>query len=426
MSKKTGLVVALLCICAFSVLLVNCGSSSSRPAGVLYVVSQAQSDVSSYAIDLDNGGLSLINETLTATCPAMTNCGLPLNMSVDPKGATAFVMNEFTISGYTVNSDGTLSSPALIAPTSGAGVPEGPMQGMTADAAGDMLFVLSPGILPSASDCSVQVVLDPSCPSISVYSTSPGSTSITLASTKLLNRVPTGLSVLTFTAPGGSSAETLLFMTSNKDLLSPPNDNELSVYLVDSTGTLTEQPNSPYTTPVNPRVVQAVNTNPPGQNVGGVFVYVGNQGPSTGAMSGFQLCTQVQAPCTAQEVQNNQLLALGTDTLANGQFPAVTAVDPTNNFLYVACTGSSLVFGFRMIANTGALSPLIPPSQPTGSSPVALSMLPNFNGGAQLLYTSNNVGNSITGFNIISTTGEMSIGTTVIFPPGSPSGIAGR
>lgn len=422
MSKKTGVVVALVGMCALSVFLVSCGSSSSRPSGLLYVLSQAESNVSSYAIDLNNGNLSLINSTLAPTGT------LPLSISLDPTGATAFVLNQASISAYTVGSDGNLS----VASGGGVSLSQSALA-MTRTAAGDLLFVISPGTLPSPADCSAQVVTDPNCPSIAVFSTKPGSTTVTPTGNAcatgptcpyLLNRIPTALSVLTFT-PLGGSAQTLLFVTSNKDLTSNHNDNELSVFSVDSSGNLAEQPNSPYTTEVNPGVVQAVNTNPVAQNTGGVFVYVGNQNSVTGSVREFELCTEVNQVCSQQEVNAQQLAPVGSPSTI-GQNPSAMLVDPSNNFLYIACTGSNSVYGFRMTTSTGVLTALSPASQPTGASPVALAIHPNYNAGAEYLYVSNNAGSSVTGFNVSATTGTLSGGITVVFSPGGPSGIAGR
>ncbi len=76
MSKKISGVVALVGLCALSLFLLNCGSSSSRPSGILYVLTQGTNDVgnnvSSFAIDLSNGTLSLINSN-ASTCPAGNN-----------------------------------------------------------------------------------------------------------------------------------------------------------------------------------------------------------------------------------------------------------------------------------------------------------------------------------------------------------------
>src|ERR1039458_3755820 len=126
MSKKTGVVVALLGMCALSLFLASCGSFPTRRASDLYVLSQAENNVSSYAIDLNNGDLSLITGNMPGTCPTAT-CGIPLSISLDPTGATAFVLNQSSISGYTINSDGSLSAPTTSAPTTAAPVPMGPM-----------------------------------------------------------------------------------------------------------------------------------------------------------------------------------------------------------------------------------------------------------------------------------------------------------
>jgi len=408
MSKKTGVVVALLGMCALSLSLVSCGSSSSRPSGLLYVLSQAATNVSSYAIDLSSGNLSLITSNLVTTCPTPP-CGLPLSISLDPTGATALVLNQSSISSYTVHSDGSLST------ATSTSLPSGQTAlAMTRDGAGAFLFVIT---VPPSPTLTNQ-------PTISVFGTKPGSTTVTPASTTLLTRVPTALSVLTFTPPGGST-QTLLFVTSNLDLTANHNDNELSVYAVDGAGNLMEQLNSPYTTEVNPRVVLAVNTNPPAQNTGGVFVYVGSQGAITGAVSTFELCTQVSQVCSQQMVSAEQLAPVGSPQSV-GQFPGAMLADPTNSFLYVACTGANAVYGFHMTTGTGVLTALGPASQPTGGSPVALAMHPNFNAGAQFLYVSNNTGSSITGFNAAVTTGSLTSPLTVIFSPGAPSGIAGR
>src|SRR5208283_784792 len=95
MSKRTGGVLALVAIVALSLLLLNCGSSSSRPSGLLYVISAAESAVASYSIDLNNGALTFVNSNAT-TCTTLTgsnpvSCGLAVDMLLDPTGATAFV-----------------------------------------------------------------------------------------------------------------------------------------------------------------------------------------------------------------------------------------------------------------------------------------------------------------------------------------------
>src|SRR5271166_3196279 len=99
MSKKTSVAVALLGLCALSLFLLSCGTSSSRPSGLLYVLTQGingtGNNVSSFSIDLNSGNLSLINSNASTCSTAGTkSCGLPLNILLDPTGATAFVLNQ--------------------------------------------------------------------------------------------------------------------------------------------------------------------------------------------------------------------------------------------------------------------------------------------------------------------------------------------
>src|SRR5712692_4080338 len=122
MSKKLGLVVALVGVCALSLFLISCGSSSSRPSGLLYVLTQGSNgtgnNVSSFAIDLNSGALSLINSNASTCKPAGGSGGAPLDIVLDPTAATAFVLNQGiptastapTIYSYMVNSDGSFGA----------------------------------------------------------------------------------------------------------------------------------------------------------------------------------------------------------------------------------------------------------------------------------------------------------------------------
>jgi len=477
MFKRIGGVLALAGLCALSVFFLSCGSSSSRPSGLLYVLSEEQSNVSSFAVDLGSGNLSLINSNAT-TCTTLATapCGGPLQISLDPTGATAFVLNQGvpcvqgqtcvdpcgpqtipptqcvsippTIYGYSINSDGSLSAPATpvvwTRPLSSTDSQDDAdiAVAMLRDAAGQFLFVVNEGSAPTQgnsylANCpQVPTRNFDACPSISVFSTKPGATGATLTGNNCpqtntpcpyrLSRIPTSLSAITYT-PSGGSAQTLLFMTSSKDLTANHNDNELSVYSVDSSGNLAEAPNSPYTTEVNPTVVQAVNTSPPGQPTAGeIFVYVGNSGSSAGGVGAFELCSQVAPPsCRQSDVDNHLLFSVGTPTNV-GQNPVAMVVDPTNSFLYIACNGANQVYGFSMGTSSGKLTALNPANQPTGSQPVALAMHGGINTNSEFLYASNNGSSNISGWPIVATTGSMGNAITVQFTPGAPSGMAGR
>ncbi len=158
MSKKIGLVVALVGICALSLFLINCGSSSSRPSALLYVLTQGSTgmgnNVTSYAIDENSGNLSEINSN-ASTCPTASTatdpepCGVPLQILLDPTGAVAFVLNQGvpsasvapTIYAFNVNSNGSLGTPTLAQTLTVGDMPVA----MTLDAAGGFLYVITGG-----------------------------------------------------------------------------------------------------------------------------------------------------------------------------------------------------------------------------------------------------------------------------------------
>ena len=453
MSKIIGGVVALVDVCVLSLFLLSCGSSSSRPAGVLYVVNQglngSGNSVSSFAMNLDNGELEYVNSN-ASTCPTPvtgTNsnpCGLPLDILLDPTGATAFVLNQGvqcpevlnqtgtqwictpganapvppTIYPYTVNSDGSLSGPgpAVVwscGPTVAASActNNDTAVAMMRDASGQFLFVIDSGSFPSPGTTSPAVYPTcphtPSgptdvCPSISVFAMKPGSTTLTqVGSPYYLDKIPTDLSPVT--SPSTINAQELLFVSNNQDICTascalPPNsDNTVSVFTVSSSGVLTMQQNKPYlVTATNPVSVMAVNTNPINQaGLGGLFVYVGTNAQTGGSLYPFQICTVVNAVCNAQAVSVGLLTPLQTCTqqqcidvapTAAGQNPVQMLVDPTNNFLYVLSEGSNQLFAFRISTSAGTLTSLSPASQPTGTQPVSMAMHASVNSQGQSIY----------------------------------------
>jgi hypothetical protein len=452
MSKKIGVVVALVGLCALSLFLLSCGSSSSRPSGVLYVLTQGSNgtgnNVSSFAIDLSSGGLSLVNSNASTCVPAGGSCGLPLNIVLDPTGAAAFVLNQGvpcvpqgnqcvpssnspvapSIYPYTVNSDGSLSAPGTplywtctSSPCTATNALPDTAVAMVRDAAGQFLFVIDQGSYPSPG----------LCPSISVFAMSSTGLTLESGSPVCLTKIPTALSAVTYT-PSGSTAQELLFVTNSVDICTigcnpPHNDNTLSVFSVSSSGALAElTPNSPYATNTDPLSVLAVNTNQAGQS-GGVFVYVGSQPAGSGALNVFQLCTVVGiAGCTQVDLDNKLLVPVLTPPPpSTGQNPVGMVVDPTNNFLYVVCEVQNAVYGYLINSTTGVLTALNPPNQSTGSQPVALAMHPSVNNSGQFLYTSNSNASNISAFMVSVTSGSMSSPTTVN-SPAAPSGMTAR
>jgi len=374
MSKKMRGILAFLALVGLSFLLLNCGSSSSRPAGVLYVLSQGDSTVGSFAINLDSGKLSQIN-TKAQTAAA------PLSILLDPSGVAAFVLNagSSSISAYTVNSDGSLTKAS-----GDTSVPNNPVA-MTRDSAGTFLFVVSQ-----------------TPPEIGVFAMQSGSTSLTPVETVDLTRVPTAVSVAA--GPNGN----LLYVTGNQDLVGS-NDNTVSEFSIDDTGHLTELIGSPYTVGSDPGAVAAVKTTPIGGS-GGVFVYVANSGSGSdgNSISVFSVCTVANATCSSDDVDNGRMLPVGTP-VSVGLAPIAMTVDPTNAFLFVVNHNSATVSGFRINPTTGVLSALNPATASTGAGPVSISM----HSSGKFLYVSNNASSNISGFNVDTTTGKLSTAINV-------------
>jgi Lactonase, 7-bladed beta-propeller len=449
MSKKIGGVFGLVGLCALSMFLVNCGSSSSRPTGLLYVLTQGANgvgnNVSSFAIDLGSGALSFVNSNASTCTTSGVSCGPPLDIVLDTTGGAAFVLNQGvpsasvapTIYSYTVNSDGSFGAPSN--PPAATLALGDTSVAMTRDAADQFLFVIDIGSTLTPQNCPPPGTLDPGnpiyagCPSISVFSTQSGSTTLNFvtqfsgAQTPLfLGRVPTALSTITFTPQGGGAAQEFLFVTSNSDPVLH-NDNTLSVYSVSSAGVLAELVNSPYATSTDPISVLAANTNTATTNSGGVFVYVGSQPTASGALSIFQMCTVVGVGgCTQADVTNALLVPVTTPAPpATGQNPVGMVVDPTNSFLYVVCYGQSAVYGYHIENSTGVLTALSPANQQTGAQPVALAVHPSVNNTGQFLYTSNSGSTNISGFTLSTTSGSMSSPITVV-SPSTPSGMVAR
>ena len=388
MSKKLHLVLALGALVVLTAFLLNCGSSSSRPAGVLYAVSQGESKVGSYAINLDSGKLTLINAN-ASTCTGGT-CGFPESLVLDPSGSAAFVLNQGdpgsgvapAIVPYTVNSDGSLSAPG--SPTSLIVGDMSPT--MVRDKAGNFLLV--------ANQTSNTVTL---------FSIQSGSTNISLVGSVSVGQLPVAVAI-------------------------DPNDNFF--YVVNQTdntvgeydlATGVEKAGSPYTTGSVPSAVVAVRTTPVG-GTGGLFVYVANSGNGSGANSVtiFSVCLVENANCSTQDKDDAKMVPVGSP-ISVGLNPVAMAVDPTNNFLYVVNQGSNTVSGFRINAATGELSALNPATVPTGTRPVALTIHPN----GKFLFVSNNGSSSISGFTLDTTSGKLAAIETIT-SSAQPAGIGAK
>jgi len=412
MSKRLSGCFLLLVFAGLSLFLLSCGSSSSRPAGLLYVLSQGENNVGYFAIDLNNGHLSLINKNTAADTT-------PSSILLNPAGSAAYVLNtgSNSLSSYTIGNDGTLSSPTNTpVPVSGA-------VAMARDAAGTFLIVVSQGTIVTQACLKAPAQLgcgEP--PAITVFSASAGS--LSQIGSQILTFIPTSVTASitgTFNDPDGGTVDgTLVQVTGNQDLVGT-NDNTISEFVVQSSGTITGPLlGSPYTTQSNPSSVISVKTTPTG-GAGGVFVYVTNV--TTNNLDTFKVCTVLdgsQCLSSSDDVRNAKMIPVGVP-ISVGLDPIALTVDPTNNFLYVVNHDSSSVSSFRINPTTGALTALNPATVSTGADPVAISM----HSTGKFLFVSNNGGSNVSAFNADTTSGALSNATSVI-SAAQPAGLAAR
>jgi 6-phosphogluconolactonase (cycloisomerase 2 family) len=430
MSKTIRGALAFLTLCTLSFLLLNCGSTVNRSSGLLYVLVQGTNQISSYSVNLTSGALSLINSN-AATCASGSNCGLPIHIVLDSTESTAFVLNQGSLSvsspqvgngtpsiyAYQVNSDGSLAT-GTDQTTSLNVFNEGDLAvAMTRDPAGKFLFVATQGLSSAPTTCGSSSV---GCPMLYVLGIQSGSTALTVVNAISLTRIPTGLAAIN----DPNSSNVLLYVTSNKDLVVGENDdNTLTEYSVDGSGTLAEHPYGidpvthrllPYTTPGIPNTALAVQTAPIG-GTSGLFVYVASA--TSNSVSVFQLCTVASAVCTSQDVSNFKLLSVGSPSSV-GSNPVAIVVDPTKSFLYVISKNSSQVFGFRINATEGTLSALDPASLSTGFEPQAIAV----HSSGLFLFVSNNGSSNISSYLLNTTSGAMSSPLTIT-SLGNPAGL---
>jgi DNA-binding beta-propeller fold protein YncE len=426
MFRKTGGIFVLVALLGLSVFLMNCGSSNSRPAGVLFVVTQGAALIDSYAINLGNGDLSQLH-TGVGTCTTQP-CGAPLTIILDKSGSKAFVLNQGSpasvppvppsIYGYSVNSNGSLSGAGDVSTSLGLFTPGDSAIGMARDANSQFLFVVTQGN---------QNVTPAIPPHLVVFGTQSGSTSLTAMGTPLaLTRIPSSISAVTATItnpPNPNTQQILLYVTSIKDLLAH-NDNTLSEYAVDSSGNVTEQTNggSPLVTGTLPSYALPVFNASPQPNT--LFVFVDDGTPADNIIS-FQVCVTVTSTCTSQDVANFRIAPTGQAATAVGLSPLQMITDPTNTNLYVANSGSATVSSFVISPTTGKLTALNPANVSTGATPVALTMHPN----GEFLYVANagsgSGTGSVSGFSVNINNGTLSGGLQISSSP-EPSGLVAK
>jgi 6-phosphogluconolactonase len=359
---KPRRLIGLLMLSALASLVLSCGGSS-RPAGLLLVISQGAADVTSYGIDLNTGTLTQIKTA--APVPANT---IPTAIVLDQAGSFAYVTDQATggaqrpgsISAYSVKSNGTLSS-AGSNPATGVN----PVA-LAIDHGGHFLFVANQG----SNDVSVfSIGSSASLTAVGTFQAAP-----IVAGT---SAAPSGVAI----TPSGA----FLYV-------SDFGENSVSGFAVNSSsGVLTAVPGSPF----------AAGSSPTGLAIdpSGKYLYVANEGSNNA--SAFEICASSLPGCPS--TPDGSLVPVTGSPFSAGLGPLSLAVDPSGNFLYVADTNSNQLSAFRINLSSGALTPLTTPTDSTGTNPTFVAIHP----GGNFVYVPNSGSDSISGFRLTTQSGVL-------------------
>ena len=375
MSIKFRGLIALLVVIGLSGLVMSCGGSS-RPAGLLLVISQGATDVNSYGINLNTGVLTQIN----TAAPVAAN-SIPTAIVLDPSGNFAYVANATngggpgSITAYSVKSDGRLSP---VGSNPGTGV--NPVA-LAIDHGGHFLFVANQG-----SD------------TVSVFSIGANAALTQVGAFAVVTSVPG--------APAATPSSVAVTPSGSFVFVANAGQNTVSVFAVDAgTGALTAVAGSPFAAGTAPA---AVTVTPNGS-----YLYVANQGSNN--ISAFTICGSAVSGCATMAPGS-----LTSETVASaGLAPMSLAVDPAGNFLYATDRDSNQLSGYRITPSTGVLTALSSGAVSTGTAPVFVAIHPAGN----YLYVANSGSDSISGFHLVTQSGVL--GPLASAPTASrPVGIA--
>jgi 6-phosphogluconolactonase len=380
---KFRLLAGLLIAISFCFLTSCTGSFSSPSNGFLFVATQGNSSVDSFAMDLTTGALTDINQPVNVQNLPQT--GVPLAMVLNSAGDTLFGVNtDGSVWSLPVNSDGTMGKPTF----AGQNVGSEP-EDIVVDSSGKFLFVASQGN-PT----------DVSSGTITAFSISGSGL------TQIGNPVSVALPGATIN-PGPSA----LAITSDSKFLYVANtfDNSLAAFSVDSNGNLTSL-NAPTGAP------QSIEISPSGLTISpdGSFLYVAAFG--TDEIFGFAICDTSVNTCTDVNNPDGSLTKITAGFPASaGLGPTRMVTDPSGPFLFAVGTQSNQALGYKISIGSGAL---------TSSGNVSVGTTPTdlvFRKGTTInadsstqeyLFVANSGAATVSSFTYESTTGALQLSTT--------------
>jgi 6-phosphogluconolactonase (cycloisomerase 2 family) len=368
--------------------LPGCGSNFSSPSnGFIFVATQGDSSVSSFAIDLSNGSMTAINKPVSVQASAQSTA-VPQAMVMAASGSSLYGVNtDGAVWSLPINTDGTMGAATFA--NQGAG-PQA--QDIVVDAGGKFLFVANQGTPSNIASGT-----------ISVFSVSGSG----------LTQVGSPVSVA---IPGATMnpGPTALALTADAKFLYVANtfDSSVAVFAVDSSGNLTSQ-SSPTSVP------GTVGISPSGLTISpdGTFLYVATFG--TNEISAFLICDKSVNTCTDVNNPDGKLTAVSNGFPASaGLGPTRMTIDPSGPYLFAVGQQSNQILGYKMSPGSAALTALAPPSVSTGTTPIGVvtrsGTTINGDGSTEkYLFVANSGGASISSFSYESTNGALNVGPTI-------------
>lgn len=396
---KCRFLAGLLVVISFCFLTSCTSNFSSGSDGLLFVATQGNSSVYSFAIDLSNGNLSAINSPLNVQ-------GTPRAMVLSPDGTALFGLNaEGNVWSAPVNNDGTLGAVTTVAFT-GVSAQDLSPQDIIVDSSGKFLFVANQG---NAGD--------PTSGTILVFSISGGKVTQVGA--------PVSVAASGATLNPGPSA---LAVTSDTKFLYVADtfDSSVAAFSIDSSGNLT--PVTTATTAANSVVLS-----PAGLAIspGGAFLYVSTFGSNQ--ISGFLICDQAH-PNTCHDVNSpdGSLTAIATGfPVSAGVGPTRMATDPAGPFLFAVGQQSNQILPFKISTGSGALTAASPANLSVGTAPASVVTRPgtskdSLGNGINYVFVANAGSASISSFNYDSSTGSLTQGPVVTTATGQPVALVAK
>jgi 6-phosphogluconolactonase len=345
---------------------------TTNPPRFVYVANRGSNNISAFTVDAGNGTLAAI-----AGSPFAAG-NLPVALAVDPTGTYAYVVNQTdaTISAFTIDR----ASGALVS-VNGSPFATG----------------TSPTSVAIDPSSSFVYVTNGGANTVSAYAITAGSGALTAL---------TGSPFATGTLPDSVAVQPFDIGLVGV-LVANESDGTVSVFSIDNNtshnGALSAN-GSPFPAGNSPR---ALTIDPSGQ-----FIYLADATSNT--LSGF-------SGSTADGVPASNGSAITGSPFATGSNPSSVAVDPLDNFVYVANQGSNNISAFALNAATGALTSIAGSPFAAGTQPSAVAVDPT----GMFAYVANAGSDTVSVYAIDATTGALSPISGSPFVTGTqPSAIA--